>query len=112
MVYDPQAERRRPRPAPESPAPVDALLLADAAETNDRSTVADTPAPDANTSNGESPPAAEDLPPTPTVTPEPANPPPDKLLLNSALISAVGTLVGALLLRFLWKRWFQNDRPR
>ena len=111
MVYDPQAKRQRPKPAPEGPAPVDALLLTDTADASGRNMVADTATSAANVSNEESPLVTEDPPPAPTVTPEPANPPPDKLLLNSALISAVGTLIGALVLRFLWKRWLQNDRP-
>lgn len=111
MVYDPQAEHKRPKPAPEGPAPVDALLLADAADAAGQDVVADTSTPAANTSDEELPPATENTPPALAVTPEPANPPPDKLLLNSALISAVGALIGALALRFLWKRWLQSDRP-
>lgn len=90
MAYDPQAGRRRPKPAPEGPAPVDALLLSGAAETHGPS---------------------ETLPPpTPAVTPEPANPPPDKLMLNSALLSAAAALLGALLLRHLCRRRLRNDR--
>lgn len=119
MVYDPQAKRQRPKPAPEGPAPVDALLLTDTADASGRNVVADTATSAADTAtsaanadNEEFPLVTDDPPPAPTVTPEPANPPPDKLLINSALISAVGTLIGALVLRFLWKRWLQNDRPR
>ncbi len=111
MVYDPQAKRQRPKPAPEGPAPVDALLLTDTAAASDQSVVADTPTSAADVGNEEFPPVTEDPPPAPTVTPEPANPPPDKLLINSALVSAVGTLIGALVLRYLWKRWFQSDSP-
>ena len=111
MVYDPQAKRQRPKPAPEGPAPVDALLLTDTTATRGQSVVADTPTSAADGDNEEVPLVGEDPPPAPTVTPEPANPPPDKLLINSALVSAVGTLIGALVLRYLWKRWLQSDSP-
>ena len=111
MVYDPQAKRQRPKPAPEGPAPVDALLLTDTAASSGQGVVADTPTSAADVGNEEFPPVTEDPPPAPTVTPEPANPPPDKLLINSALVSAVGTLIGALVLRYLWKRWLQSDSP-
>ncbi len=112
MVYDPQAKRQRPKPAPEGPAPVDALLLTDTTAASGQSVVADTPTSAADVGNEEVPLVGEDPPPAPTVTPGPANPPPDKLLINSALVSAVGTLIGALVLRYLWKRWFRNDNPK
>ncbi len=112
MVYDPQAERQRPKPAPDGPAPVDALLLTDPSDASGRDAVADTSTSAANIGSEEFPPVTEDPSPAPTVTPEPANPPPDKLLLNSALISAIGTLIGALVLRFVWKRWLRDDRPK
>lgn len=112
MVYDPQADRQRPKPAPEGPAPVDALLLTDTADASGQNVVADTSTSAANIGGEEAPLVTEDPPPTPTVTPGPANPPPDKLLLNSALISAVGTLIGALVLRLVWKRWLRSDRPK
>jgi hypothetical protein len=86
MAYDPQANRRRPKPEPAGPAPVDALLGGDA------------PAP-ATTA-----PVADDPPPTPAVTPAPADPPSDRLLLSSGLAAALGALAGLLTLRALWKR--------
>ena len=96
------------------PAPVDALLLGGAAPSGDRGLGAGASTPDASTlssraADGEIPPIADDPPPSPAVTPEPANPPPDKLLLNSALAGAVGALVSALVLRYLWKRWFARN---
>ena len=112
MVYDPQAKRQRPKPAPEGPAPVDALLLTDTAASSGQGSSADISTSVPYGDNEEVPLVGEDPAPAPTVTPEPANPPPDKLLINSALVSAVGTLIGALVLRYLWKRWFRNDNPK
>ena len=109
MAYDPQAKRQRPKPTLEGPAPVDALLLTGTAESSGQRVNADTSRSGTFQGSEDTPELTNDAPPTPTVTPEPANPPPDKLLLNSALLTAVGTLVGALLLRYLWKRWFRND---
>ena len=112
MAYDPQAKRQRPKPALEGPAPVDALLLNDEADAGSRKVVADASRPTANVNNDESPLVAEDPPPAPTVTPEPANPPPDKLLLNSALIGTVAALIGALALRFMLKRGLSRVRKK
>ena len=108
MTYDPQAKRQRPKPAPEGPAPVDALLLTDTTATSGQGSSADISMSVPYGDNEEVPLVGEDSPPAPTVTPEPANPPPDKLLISSALVSAVGTLIGALVLRYLWKRWLQS----
>ena len=80
MAYDPQRERRRPQPTGDDPAPVDALL-------------GDAPSVSLN----------ED-PPPPSVTPEPADPPPDTLLLGSGAAVAIAGLVFLLLLRHLWLR--------
>lgn len=106
MAYDPQAKRQRPKPTPEGPAPVDALLLTGNTESSGPRPDTDdsgSRAAESDKSSGKHP------PPTPAVTPEPANPPPDKLILNSALASAAGALVGTLLLRYIWRRWFRND---
>ena len=111
MVYDPQAKRQRPKPTPEGPAPVDALLLTGTTPPGGQNLSAGTSTASSQQVDGENPLIADDPPPAPTVTPEPANPPPDKLLLNSALVSAVGTLISALVLRYLWKRWLRNDSP-
>ena len=108
MAYDPQAKRQRPKPTASGPAPVDALLLTRTPESSGQGVNSDRSAPGAAASIDEASEVTHDPPPTPAVTPEPANPPPDKLLLNSALVSAACTLVGALVLRYLWKRWLGN----
>ena len=87
MVDDPQAKRRRPHPEAADPTPIDALL---------RKVEDSTPA----RSNG----VANDPPPTPAVTPAPADPPSDTVLVNTGLaVAAIGLLV-LLTLRHLWKR--------
>ncbi len=93
MAYDPQANRRRPKPADEDPAPVDALLGESSA-----APVAPVSPPD-------------DPPPEPAVTPPPADPPSDKLLVSSGVISAAGGLMALMVLRHLWKRHQQNEAP-
>lgn len=85
MAYDPQANRRRPKPEPEGPAPVEALL-------------GEPSAPDAPKV------VRDDPPPTPAVTPEPADPISDRLLLSSGLATVVGAVVALLTLRHFWKR--------
>ncbi len=88
MAYDPQAGRRRPRPDDDAPAsPVDALL--------------GEPQVDADAGV---PPVADDPPPTPAVTPAPADPVPDSLLVNTGIAGAVAALIGLLTLRHLWRR--------
>lgn len=81
MAYDPQANRRRPQPEATDPAPVDALMRG---------------APSAG--------VVEDPPPTPAVTPAPADPPSDTVLLNTGLAAALGAVVTLLMLRHFWKR--------
>jgi len=85
MAYDPQANRRRPKPEAEDPAPVDAILGAPTEPT------APSVAPD-------------DPPPIPAVTPAPADPPSDKLLISSGVATAIGGLIALLTLRHFWKR--------
>ena len=87
MAYDPQAGHRRPKPSDDDPAPIDALIGGDPL---------DEPVP-ANA-------VPDDPPPTPAVTPAPADPPPDTLLLNTGIAGAVATVVGLLTLRHLWRR--------
>lgn len=89
MAYDPQANRRRPRPDADQPAPVDALL-------------GDEPA--AGSGPAARGPVLDYPPPTPAVTPEPADPPPDGLLLSTGLAAAGGALVTALVARHFWIR--------
>ncbi len=93
MAYDPQANRRRPKPDTEETAPVDALL-------------GDPTRPAAATSAdpGPTPTTPDDPPPIPSVTPEPADPPPDALLINTGLAGAAMALIGLLVLRHLWLR--------
>lgn len=86
MAYDPQANHRRPQPEATAVAPVDALL-------------GDAPATAALPGG-----VRDDPPPTPGVTPAPADPPSDTLLLNTGLVAAAGTVVALLTLRHLWKR--------
>ena len=89
MAYDPQANRRRPQPDAAEPAPVDALL-------------GDQPAPAAPT--GASQPVADDPPPSPAVTPEPADPVSDTLVFSSTVFAAIGAAVAAFVARHLWLR--------
>jgi hypothetical protein len=87
MVYDPQANRRRPHPETSDPVPVDALLGATSEPTSaQRSGVTDDP------------------PPTPAVTPPPADPPSDIVLLNTGLAAAAVGIVTLLTVRHLWNR--------
>ena len=85
MAYDPQASRRRPQVDAADPAPVDAIL-----------------------GDAEPMPTIDDPPPTPAVTPAPADPVPDKLLINTGVAAAAGGLFALLTLRHLWKRHTQK----
>ena len=85
MAYDPQANRRRPKPTDRDPAPVDALLGDEPA--------ASTPTP-----------TVEDPPPAPGVTPAPADPVPDSLVFSTGMGAAAGAIIGLVTLRWLWKR--------
>ncbi|MEM8707895.1 MAG: hypothetical protein AAGE98_15630 [Actinomycetota bacterium] len=86
MAYDPQANRRRPKPTDRDPAPVDALL-------------GDAPAPAPAAT-----PTVEDPPPAPGVTPAPADPVPDSWVLSTGMGAALGAIIGLFTLRWLWKR--------
>ena len=95
MVYDPQANRRRPKPADTDPAPVDALIGEPDPATPP------TPAPgEADTSRA----TTEDPPPAVGVTPAPADPVPDSLVISTGMGAAVGGLIALLTLRWFWKR--------
>ena len=85
MAYDPQANRRRPKPTAKDPAPVDVLL-------------GDEPTGPAVA------PTVEDPPPGPGVTPTPADPVPDSWVLSTSMGAAVGAIIGLVTLRWLWKR--------
>ena len=99
MAYDPQANRRRPKPAETDPAPVDALI----GEPDPASPP--TPAPEARASRA----TTEDPPPAVGVTPAPADPVPDSLVISTGMGAALGGLIGLVTLRWLWKR---NRRRR
>ena len=45
----------------------------------------------------------------PIVTPEPADPPPDSLLVNTGVFAALGGLFVLLALRHLWKRHLRTQ---
>ena len=95
MAYDPQATRRRPRPTDDAPAPVDAML-------------GDGPSSAAGLAH-----AGPDSAPThPTVTPEPADPPPDTLLLNTGIAGIIAAVMGLLLLHHLWRSRRQRRAAR
>jgi len=94
MAYDPQANRRRPKPSEADPAPVDALLGDVPIEP------ADEPADPGSASRL----AVDDPPPAVGVTPAPADPVPDSLVLSTGMGAAIGALLGLLTLRWLWKR--------
>ncbi|MEZ5247517.1 MAG: hypothetical protein R2707_20680 [Acidimicrobiales bacterium] len=89
MAYDPQATRRRPKPEADDTAPVDALLGA--------------PTPPTTAE------VVDDPPPTPAVTPAPADPISDKLVISSGLATAIGGLAALLALRHLWRRRRKGD---
>lgn len=119
MAYDPQRDRRRPRPtAAAGPAPIDTLL--DAVELG-----GDPPPVDATEPGGTAEPAAggrspasgpessrhqtdplhgADPPPPVSVTPGPADPWSDRQLLRAVVASVLLTLTGAIAARWLWQR--------
>jgi hypothetical protein len=92
MAYDPQRQHRRPTPADDDPAPVDSIL--------GPATAADPTAEMAAVTPG----IGDDPPPVPAVTPEPADPPSDKLLISTGLAGAAAGIVTLLVLRHLWLR--------
>ncbi len=94
MAYDPQRNRRRPHPTADTPAPVDALLGEGAEPHVTTEMAAVSPLQ----------PVSDDPPPDPAVTPAPADPPSDKLLLNTALTGAAAGILLMFALRQLWLR--------
>ena len=89
MAYDAQANRRRPKPEAQEPAPVEALL--------------GDPVPPAVAE------IVDDPPPSPAVTPAPADPISDKLVISSGLATAIGGAIALLTLRHFWNR--RRRRP-
>ena len=99
MAYDPQANRRRPKPADSEPAPVDALLDDEptAPNSSDGGASYDGPKP-------------EDPPPGPGVTPDPADPVPDVVVASTGMAAGLGAgVVLLVILRWFWKRKGRSD---
>jgi len=94
MAYDPQANRRRPKPEDTEPAPVDALI-GESTTATDAASSAEGPKP-------------EDPPPAPGVTPDPADPVPDVVLAGTGMAGVGAGVVLLLIARWVWKR---NRRP-
>lgn len=101
MAYDPQANRRRPTPAETDPAPVDALL-------GDTPGATSGPESSGGDRGSASRIATDDPPPAVGVTPAPADPVPDSLVISTGMGAALGGLLGLLTLRWLWKRQQQQ----
>ena len=119
MAYDPQRDRRRPRPTSAAgPAPIDALLdavkpdvdpaLVDPTEPvdataalNDTKTAVTGPGPSRRRAD---PAHGADPPPPVSVTPGPADPWSDRQLLRAVVASVVLTLTGVIAARWLWRR--------
>lgn len=127
MAYDPQRDRRRPRPGAGDPAPIDALLDAVEPDTGDPAPrgAAESSGSAAAAIGGAAEPAAEgsspargpepsrrrtgpvhgaDPPPPVSVTPGPADPWSDRQLVRAVVASVILTLVGAIAARWLWQR--------
>jgi hypothetical protein len=93
MAYDPQRDRRRPKPSGDEPAPIETILDAE------ESTISTVPSDRAPSS-----PVLDDPPPDPSVTPQPADPWSDKLLFGVSISTIVGTVAAALVFRWVWIR--------
>lgn len=119
MAYNPQRDRRRPRPSTAAgPAPIDALL--DAVELGGDPPPVDAtePVDAAEPASGDRSPAGgpessrrrtdplrgADPPPPVSVTPGPADPWSDRQLLRAVVASVLLTLTGAIAARWLWQR--------
>jgi hypothetical protein len=107
MAYDPQRDHRRPKPD-DGPAPIEAILDADAASSVHGNAPADPSATglvaglDETHQGVESVP--DDPPPVPSVTPEPADPWSDRLLFGMSISTIAGIVVALLVFRWLWVR--------
>ena len=94
MAYDPQANRRRPKPVDSEPIPVDALLDEDTPNNG----------ADADPSNFDGP-KPEEPPPGPGVTPNPADPVPDVVVASTGMAAGLGAgMILLLILRWFYKR--------
>ena len=94
MAYDPQADRRRPKPKDAEPAPVDALLGDPVSDDDPTTTIR----------GSASRIVTDDPPPAVGVTPAPADPVPDSLVISTGMGAALGGVLGLLTMRWLWKR--------
>lgn len=112
MAYDPQRDRRRPRPTSAAgPAPIDALLDAvepdvDAAASTLAAAepAAGDRSPAGRPETSRHPVRGADPPPPVSVTPGPADPWSDRQLLRAVVASVVLTLAGVIAARWLWRR--------
>ena len=119
MAYDPQRDRRRPRPSTAAgPAPIDALLDAvelggDPPPVDDTEPAAGGRSPAGSRSPADGPESSRrrtdplrgaDPPPPVSVTPGPADPWSDRQLLRAVVASVLLTLTGAIVARWLWQR--------
>ncbi len=95
MAYDPQRDRRRPKPSGDEPAPIETILDAE------ESTI---PADRAQSSPLPDDPPPDDPPPDPSVTPQPADPWSDNLLFGVSISTIVGAVAAALVFRWVWIR--------
>ena len=96
MAYDPQRDRRRPRPSDDGPAPIETILDAEIPEASASST--------GDTEHGSGNPVPDDPPPDPSVTPQPADPWSDQLLFGVSISTIAGAVFAALVFRWLWVR--------
>jgi hypothetical protein len=96
MAYDPQRDRRRPKPSDDGPAPIETILDADTRSAS-ASTAGDTQDESGN-------PVPDDPPPDPSVTPQPADPWSDQLLFGVSISTIAGAVFAALVIRWLWVR--------
>ena len=108
MVYDPQRDRRRPRPSGDEPAPIEAILDVEppplAAPPGGEAPVTQSGAHDDDRDRTSSGPVVDDPPPDPSVTPQPADPWSDQLLFGASVSTIVGVIVALLVFRWLWVR--------
>lgn len=121
MAYDPQKDRRRPRPPAGEAAPIDALLDAvepaegaatpplaggagGAAGDHSPTNPADAAGAAQSSARRAGPAHGADPPPPVSVTPGPADPWSDRQLLRAVVASVALTLAGVVAARWYWLR--------
>jgi hypothetical protein len=102
MAYDPQRDRRRPRPGDE-PTPIEAILDAGAPGPV---------GPNRDDSHQPFESVPDDPPPIPSVTPQPADPWSDRLLFGMSISTIAGIVVALLVFRWLWVRGRRSSSTR